>query len=170
MTKIIIIFDDILEKLSRWGLIFSLFVILLFSVISIVLRWSGESVMWIDPMVRHLVFLSAFLGGSLATSKNVHIRIDIVTKLLEMSGSKTLKWLHANIVSLFCLITTITLMITSYQFFTIEQEFGAPSFLDIHSSWLVAIIPFGMGLIALRFLNVLLLGILNGDSREHHRL
>lgn len=167
MTKAILFFDDILEKISRWGLVFSLLTILLLAVISIVLRWLGSSVMWIEPLTRHMVFLSSFLGGSLATSKNVHIRVDLLSKLVEMSNSKTLKWIHHNLVSLFCLVTCVALMLASYDFFVVEKEYGAPSFLNIHSSWLVGIIPFGMGLISLRFLNQFLLGLVRGGNSEH---
>lgn len=167
MTKIITVFDSILERISRWGLVISLFAILGFAVTAIVLRWMGSSVMWLDPLTRHLVFLSAFLGGSLATSKNVHIRVDLLTKLVEMSNSKPLKWVHHNLLALFSFVVCVALAKASYDFFIVEKEYGAPAFLDIHSAYLVAIIPGGMGLIALRFLNQLLLGLVHGEHRDH---
>lgn len=170
MERVIQGFDDILEKISRWGIILSLYVILGFAVLSIVLRWLGMSLSWIEPMIRHTVFLSAFLGGSLATSKNVHIKVDLLTKVVEASSSKVLHWLHRNLVVTFCLIVTIVLTKSSYDFFLVEKEFGNQAFLGLHSSALVAIIPFGMGLISLRFFNQLLLGLLKGDAREHHRV
>jgi TRAP-type C4-dicarboxylate transport system permease small subunit len=61
-------------------------------------------------------------------------------------------------------------MKSGYDFFVVEKEFGAPSFLGIHSAYLVGIIPFGMGLISLRFFNRLIIGLLQGDTREPHRL
>jgi len=165
MTKIIKSFDNFLERISRWGLILCLFLILFLAVTSIVLRWFGESLMWLEPLVRHLVFLSSFLGGSLATSKNVHIRVDLLTKIIEKSQSKVVKWLHHNLVIFFCFVTTAVLVKASYDFFIVEKEYGAPAFLEIHSSYLVAIIPFGLGLISLRFLNQLLLGSNNGENK-----
>lgn len=170
MEKIIHAFDDVLEKISRWGIIGCLYVILSFAVLSIVLRWLGMSPSWLEPMIRHVVFLSAFFGGSLATSKNVHIKVDVLTKVVENSHSKILQWLHRNLVSFFCLVVTSVLMKSAYDFFLVEREFGNHAFLGIHSSWLVGIIPFGMGLIALRFLNQLILGLMKGDAREHHRV
>lgn len=170
MGKFIQIFDGALEKFSRWGIVSSFFTILSLAVLSIVLRWMGKSPLWLEPLVRHLVFLSAFLGGSLATSKGVHIKVDILTHLVEGSKSKALHWFHRNIISLFCLITTVILTKAAWDFFLVEKEFGAPSFLSIHSAYLVGIIPFGMGLIALRFLNQLLLGLFFGESREPHRV
>ncbi len=170
MEKIVQMFDDILEKFSRWGIIFCLYVILGFAVLSIVLRWLGMSPSWIEPMIRHVVFLSAFLGGSLATSKNVHIKVDLLTKVVEASSSKILHWLHRNLVAVFCLVVTIVLTKSSYDFFLVEKEFGNAAFLGLHSSVLVAIIPLGMGLISLRFFNQLILGLIKGEAREHHRV
>ncbi len=170
MNKAFRAFDHFLERLSRWAIVSCLFGILIFAVFAIVLRWFGKSNMWIEPMVRHLVFLSAFLGGSLATGKNVHIRVDLFTKLVEMSRSKIIHWLHRNIVSVFCFVTCAALTKAGWDFYLVEKEFGSSSFLNIHSSYLVAIIPFGMGLIALRFFNQLILGLFNGVSFEHNSL
>jgi TRAP-type C4-dicarboxylate transport system permease small subunit len=170
MVKFIQVFDDVLERFSRISLVACLFVILGMAVASIVLRWLGMSPQWIEPLIRHLVFLSAFLGGSLATSKNAHIKVDLLTKVVEASSSKVLHWLHRNLVSLFCLVTTAILTKASWDFFLVEKEFGAPAFLDIHSAYLVGIIPFGMGLISIRFLNLFLLGLITGGSNEPHRL
>lgn len=170
MVRIVSGIDSCLEKLSRWGLITSLLVILGLSVLSIILRWLGMSPLWLEPLVRHLVFLSAFLGGSLATSKGVHIKVDILTYLVERSRSKILHWLHRNLIAFFCFLTGLALMKSGWDFFLIEKEFGAPAFLEIHSAYLVGIIPFGMGLIALRFLNKFLIGLMQGDSSEPHRL
>ncbi|HXH29800.1 MAG TPA: TRAP transporter small permease [Bacteriovoracaceae bacterium] len=170
MKKLILAFDGVLESLSKWGLVSSFFVILALSVSSIVLRWLGQSPGWLDPLVRYLVFICAFLGGSLATSRGVHIRVDLFTKLVEASDSKALHWIQRNLVALFCLVTTVVLTKASWDFFLVEKEFGAPSFLHIHSSNLVAIIPLGIGLIALRFFNQLILGLYTGESREPDRV
>lgn len=170
MEKLIVGFDNLLEKFSRWGLITCLFLILGLAVISIVLRWMGSSPMWIEPFIRHVVFLSAFLGGSLATSKDVHIKVDLLTHLIQHSHSKIIKWLHRNVVALFCFITCVALTKASWDFYVVEKEFGAPAFLEIHSAYLVGIIPFGMGLISIRFLNRLIIGLFHGETREHHRV
>lgn len=170
MERIITLFDLALEKFSRWGLILALFLILGLAVLALVLRWMGVSPLWIEPFIRHMVFLSAFLGGSLATSKGVHIKVDVLTHLLERSSSRILHWLHRNLISLFCLIVCLVLMKASYDFYIVEKEYGAPAFLNIHSAWLVGIVPFGMSLISLRFLNRLLLGLFQVGTIEHHRL
>ncbi len=170
MLKLVSLFDDVLEKLSRWGIVVTFFCILVLSVMAIVLRWMGQSLLWLEPLVRHLVFICAFLGGSLATSRNVHIKVDILTKLVERSSSKALHWIHRNLVAVFCLLVTAVLTKASWDFYLVEKEFGAPSFLHIHSSVLVGIIPAGLGLIALRFLNQLILGLFTGEIREPDRV
>lgn len=157
-------FDGVLERISRYGLVSCLFLILGLSVLAIILRWLGHSLMWIEPLARHLVFLSAFFGGSLATSQNVHIKVDLFTKLVERSSSHVVHWLHRNIISLFCLVVCLFLVKSGWDFYLVEKEFGSPGFLEIHSATLVAIIPFGMGLIALRFLNQLLIGMKPGGK------
>lgn len=157
-------FDEWLERISRYGLIGCLLMILGLSVLAIILRWMGSSLMWVEPLVRHLVFLSAFLGGSIATSKNVHIRVDLLTKLVEHSRSRILLWIHRNLVSLFCLIVCLVLMKSGWDFYKMEKEFGSPGFLHIHSAYLVGIIPFGIGLITLRFFNQLLNGLVQGGE------
>lgn len=166
--KVIHVFDDVLEKFSRWGIVVALFTILSLSVLAIVLRWMGSSLMWIEPLVRHLVFLSAFLGGSLATSKGVHIKVDLLTHLVDRSESKILKWLHHNLVLIFCFVVCVVLTKSAWDFYLVEKEFGTEAFLGLNSSVLVGIIPFGMGLIALRFFNKLVLGLMMGEVREHH--
>lgn len=170
MIKAIAFIDELLDRFSRFGLIGCLALILGLSVAGIVFRWFGTSLMWIDPLVRHLVFLSAFMGGSVATSKQVHIRVDLLTKIVEMSRSKIIHWVHRNLISLFGFLVCLGLMKSGWDFFLVEKEFGATGFLEIHSAVWVFIIPFGMGLITLRFLNQLLIGLFVEESREPHRL
>jgi TRAP-type C4-dicarboxylate transport system permease small subunit len=162
--KVFVAFDEILDRFSRYGLIGCLFIILGLTVFAIVLRWLGSSMMWIEPLVRHLVFLSAFLGGSVATSKHVHIKVDLLTKLIELTRSKVILWIHKNLISLFCFVVCLVLAKSGWDFYLVEREFGAPGFLHLHSSLLVGIIPFGMGLITLRFFNQLMIGIVHGGD------
>lgn len=166
--RIVQLFDDVLERFSRWGLISCLFGILSLAVAAIFFRWGGKSFMWLEPFVRHLVFLSAFLGGSLATKKGVHIKVDILTILVEKSNSKIIMWVHRNLISLFCVLTLAALLKSSWDFYLTEKEFGSPTFFHLHSSVLVGIIPFGIGLILLRFINQLILGVTGVQSEPHH--
>lgn len=168
--KFIRAFDNILESLSRGGLILGFASILILSVGSIVLRWLGLSLLWIDPLTRHLVFCCAFFGGSLATKAGVHIRIDVVSKLIERVDSPKLSYVYQLLLLLFSFVVCSVLTLASWEFYLSEKEFGSPDFLGIHSSILVGIIFLGTGLIALRFLNQIALAIFSGDKIEHARL
>lgn len=168
--KFIRAFDNILESLSRGGLILGFASILILFVGSIVLRWLGSSLLWIDPLTRHLVFCCAFFGGSLATKAGVHIRIDVVSKLIERVDSPKLSYVYQLLLLLFSFVVCSVLTLASWEFYLSEKEFGSPDFLGIHSSILVGIIFLGTGLIALRFLNQIALAIFSGDKIEHARL
>ncbi len=164
MIKLVQLFDELLEKISRSGLVICLLATLFLALSSIVLRWLGSSLNWIDPLVRHLVFISAFFGGSIATKSNQHIKVDLLTKIIEWADSKIVSWLHRNLISFFCFVIAIVLVKSGWDFYIVEKEFGNTSFLGIHSSVMVGIIPMGMGLISLRFLNQLILGTLGGNK------
>ncbi len=149
--------DNLIDKISFYGIVTAVVLMLLLTVLNIVLRWFNVSIHWIDPFVRHLVFLSAFLGGSLATGKDNHIRIDLASKILEGLNKPLLKiWIERSIY-LVTLIATVLLAKAGLDFTKIELEFGKEVFLSLHSGVMAAIIPFGMGLISLRYLLRLLL-------------
>ena len=83
--------DIFLDKSAFAIMALSLFFMLFLPLFNIVARWFGQSILWIDPLVRHLVFLSAFMGGVLATGKGNHIKLDLVSRALEGLHKKRLK-------------------------------------------------------------------------------
>ena len=156
MVKIFKKIDHLVESIANAGLVICVSGMLFFGLATIVLRWIGQSVLWMDPLVRHLVFLSAFLGGALATGKKQHIAIDVLGKYLE--GKKLTKYqkqLH-GILGLFCTLILGWLAYGSIAFVKDTYEFEGIVFLGIHRSVLVAIIPFGLGLMMLRFFYIFL--------------
>ena len=70
---------------------------LLLSVINIFLRWGEMTPYWVEPLVRHLVFLSAPLGGVIATGRRNHIGIDILQRWLEGSENKMIQKLFIEL-------------------------------------------------------------------------
>lgn len=163
-------FDDLLETLSRRALFLGFGAILFLSVGSIFLRWFGSSLLWVDPLTRHLVFACAFLGGSLATKAGVHIRIDLVSKLISRIESATMGRIYRVLILGFSFAVCVVLTKASWDFFLSEKEYGSPDFLGIHSSYLVGIIFVGTGLIALRFFNQIIFALFSGEDLEHHPL
>ena len=65
------ILDYALEKIAFYILGTCLFGMLFFTLFNIVARWFGMSFLWIDPLVRHMVFLSAFMGAVMATGREI---------------------------------------------------------------------------------------------------
>ena len=143
--------DNGIEKVSSYGLVVAVVLMLFFSCLSIVLRWFNTNFLWLDPFVRHMVFIATFLGGVLATGKRTHIGIDILGKYLE--NHKNYFWLGIiqQVISLISFLTLIGLVYACYIFAQSEFEFGQISFWGIHTGFLVSIIPVGFGLIAYRF-------------------
>ena len=152
--------------MSSYGLIFSVFAMLSISVISIVLRWFSISIHWMEPFVRHLVFLSTFLGGVLATGRGTHIGIDIISKYLEAKKlDRYAIWVN-RIIALGSLLTLVWLTTSSLEFMQVELKYGKPVFWGISSGVLVGIIPFGFILIAYRFLFLLISSFASTDSYD----
>ncbi|MBT7610335.1 MAG: TRAP transporter small permease [Bacteriovoracaceae bacterium] len=151
MKGILKAIDEIIEKLSSYVLIFSVFSMLLISVLSIILRWFSISIHWTEPFVRHLVFLATFLGGVLATGRGTHIGIDIVGKYLESKNLEHYSLWITRIIALASFLTLVWLTVSAKAFMDVELKYGKPVFWGISSGFLVGIIPFGFSIIAYRF-------------------
>lgn len=145
-------FDSLLSIL----IYVSLGIIILASMTSIILRWCEISLLWIDPLVRHLVFVLTFFGGAVALGDNQHIKIDLVNNFLEKKNKTQIKKWVELAQSLVVLVGLLVLFYASYQFLLVEIEYGKEEFLGLHSSTLIGILPFGFTLMVLKCL--LLLG------------
>lgn len=149
--------DKGLEKLATYLLVFCVLAMLSFSSLSIVVRWFQHNITWIDPFVRHLVFISTFLGGIIATGQGTHIGIDIVGKFVESRGWHSAKNLISKIIMIASIVVLAWLIKSGIDFTRVEMEFSKEEFWGIQSGYLVMIIPVGLALLALRFFLVLLL-------------
>lgn len=150
--KVMRTLDEGIDKFALYGLVVCIWGMLLLSLGTIVLRWFQITFLWVDPLVRHLVFLSAFLGGVLATGRRLHIGIDIINKILEKKGKLKLFRSFSRIVDLVCAGTLIWLAVGSVQFVKDTFAYEGVVFLGIHSGFLVSIIPVGLALMAYRYL------------------
>lgn len=157
--------DSFIESFASWFLIFAVSGMLSLAILNIVLRWFSVTILWVEPLIRHLVFLSAFMGGTLATGRKTHIGIDILGKYFE---SKNMMDAHRWVGRVIAIVSTITLIVlvkAGMDFVSVEAQYGKEAFLGIHSKYLVAIIPFGMSLIAYRFF-YLFMNSWSGDSND----
>jgi len=144
--------DSFFEAISKWGVLITVILMLGLSLSSIILRWTGYSFHWIDPLVRHLVLIAAFFGGSLATGMKQNIKIDLMSRYLENKKLPKLKYYLDQSVTFFSLVIVGFMAKASWNFYKDELEYGKKVFFGIHSSSLVAIIPVGFILIAIRLL------------------
>ncbi len=122
-----------------------------FSLATIILRFFQLNYPWFESLVRHLVLLSAFLGGVIATGKGTHIGIDVISKYLESKNLDRPRIFLARLIQIASIFTTCWLMKASIEFTKVELEFGKEEFLGLTSGHLVSIIPIGFALIAIRF-------------------
>ena len=146
MTKVAEVFDSIIKK----TIVAVVFLMLGLSVLGIVLRWFQLPLNWIEPLVRHLVFLSAFLGATLATASGRHISIEILAKYFEASRDFSKLKVLTKFVNVITIFALVFLMKSGYDFFLVEKEYGSKIFFGLHSSSMVFIIPLGFALILIR--------------------
>lgn len=102
---------------------------------------------WSEPLVRLLVLWTAFLGASLVTGENKHIKIDILSDLLPR------RWLPVRelVLSVACMVVTGLMVEASMGYIRMEMTFGGPLFLGI-PTWLgQLILPVGFSLLFFRF-------------------
>lgn len=149
--------DNIVEKIATWLLVICVMSMLLFSSLSIVARWFHHNITWIDPFVRHLVFIGTFLGGVVATGKGTHIGIDIVGKFVESKGWHSAKAAISRIIMVSSMFVLIWLIKSGVDFTRVEMEFSKEEFWGIGSGYLVMIIPVGLAFLLVRFFLVFLL-------------
>jgi TRAP-type C4-dicarboxylate transport system permease small subunit len=142
--------DEVLHNILYWALLVSILSILFLSSLNIILRWLEMALMWADPVVRHLVFITAFLGAAYATGRNQHIRVDLLARFLE-SYRPELRAQIDRVISFITCGICFWLAHSGYQFALMEYEFGNIAFLGIKTATMVMIIPLGMSLIGLRF-------------------
>jgi TRAP-type C4-dicarboxylate transport system permease small subunit len=158
-------FDQKIEKFVGWVLLISVTMMFSLSVLNIILRWLNTNLSWIEPLVRHLVFLATFLGGVIATGRGSHIGIDILGRWCEATKKLRLFLWIQRVCAATSFLTVLWLIKSSLDFMKMELEFGKPVFWGITSGQLVSIIPIGFSFIAIRFLIVL---ILSADPEKSH--
>jgi len=76
--------SNALSWIERSLLVLMLAVITLLAFLQVILRnVFSEGILWADPLLRHMVLWMGFLGASLATQKEKHITIDLMTRFFR---------------------------------------------------------------------------------------
>jgi TRAP-type C4-dicarboxylate transport system permease small subunit len=119
------------------------------SFLQIILRnFFATGLLWIEPMLRHMVLWVGLLGASLATREDKHLMIDLVSGHLAARTHHTLKIL----ISLLCAGVCFYLIPPSLRFIQ-EEKLVGKSLLPWFPLWgSQLIIPFALGVMGMRFL------------------
>jgi TRAP-type C4-dicarboxylate transport system permease small subunit len=160
LIKILRWIDKAIGRLEGWLIVAFLSTMVTLTFLHVVLRalyrhghmgWAntlGGQLDWSEPLVRLLVLWTAFLGASLITGENKHIKIDILSDLLPP------RWLPLRelVLSLACMVVTGLMVRASTAYIRMEMTFGAPLFLGIPTWVGQFILPAGFSLLLFRFL------------------
>ena len=146
-------------RLEGWIIITFLWLMVIFTFIQVCLRglythghiqWANilmGHIDWTEPFVRLLVLWLTFLGASLLTGENKHIKIDLFSTILPP------KWLPVRelILSIVCVLISGIMLFVCVGYVKIEMQFGGAMFLHL-PNWIGGLIlPVGFALILFRF-------------------
>lgn len=152
--------DRVLEKIEGWLIVLFLGMMVTLTFLNVILRalythaqaqWANlilGHVDWAEPMARLLVLWVTFLGASLLTGDNKHIKIDLMPEVLPS------KWIPLRdlILSIACVVVCALMVQASLGYLFLEIEFGGILFLNIPTWVGQLILPLGFSLILFRFL------------------
>ena len=152
--------DRAVARFEGWLLILFLSLMVSLTFLQVILRslfihahvgWANDlmgSLDWAEPFVRLLVLWVTFLGASLVTGENKHIKIDLLTQIIPASWLPVLNVL----LSLAGALVTALMLKASLFYVGTEMSFGGNLFLNV-PNWIgQLILPAGFLLMCFRFL------------------
>jgi TRAP-type C4-dicarboxylate transport system permease small subunit len=105
-------------------------------------------ILWGDALVRVLVLWVTFIGATIASRHDEHIRIDLLARFLSARRSA----LVARARSLFTAIVAGIFAWYSLQFVMLDYQDGIIAFASVPAWMCEAVMPFGAALIGVRYL------------------
>lgn len=150
--KILRTLDTAVLLVERSLVITLVTVMLLLAFTQVILRnYFSMGILWADPFLRHLVLWIAFLGASLATQREKHISIDLITRYVSSATTNLIR----IITNLFACIVSYMLAQAGWTFVQAEMESQTVLLtigtMEFPSWWFQLIIPAGFGLLSFRF-------------------
>lgn len=134
--------------LERSAVVVSFAALLLLGLLQIILRnVFASGLLGTDELLRHLVLWLGFLGASLATREQRHLRIDILARVLPTRYQPGLDC----VINLLALAGCVLLAQAAWTF--VHEEYRAGTMLTAGvAAWIAqSIIPLGFCLMASRF-------------------
>jgi TRAP-type C4-dicarboxylate transport system permease small subunit len=151
--------DQALARFEGWLIVLFLWQMVGFTFLQVLLRglythghlgWANNlmgHLEWSEPMVRLFVLWLTFLGASLVTRENKHIKIDLFTAVLP------LHWLRIRdlILAVASVLIAAIMFKVCLDYTRLEKEFGSTLFLNL-PAWIgQLILPIGFASIMFRF-------------------
>jgi TRAP-type C4-dicarboxylate transport system permease small subunit len=151
--------DRLFARIEGWFIILFLWVMVILTFLQVFLRslythanleWANTLMGymdWSEPLVRLLVLWVSFLGASLLTQENKHIKIDLFSTLLPA------RWLPLRefILSLVCTFIAAVMCWVCIRYLRVEMDFGGQLFATLPNWVGQLILPVGFGVILFRF-------------------
>ncbi|MFP3912301.1 MAG: TRAP transporter small permease [Desulfobacteraceae bacterium] len=167
--------DHLLAGIEGWFIMIMVWLMVILTFVQVCLRglythaqvgWANQAMGhldWTQPLVRLLVLWLTFLGASLLTRDNKHIRIDLLYSLLPA------KWLPLReaLLSAVCACICGVMVIVCAGYVRMEMTFGGTLFWNLPNWIAQLILPIGFLLLVFRFLVKALnqgLGIFKGTA------
>ncbi|MCB1685384.1 MAG: TRAP transporter small permease [Pseudomonadales bacterium] len=107
-----------------------------------------SGVLWGDSLVRVLVLWVTFVGATIASRNDEHIRMDLLSRFIKPGFEEVLRRFR----SLFTSIIAAVFAWYSLQFVLLDYEDGVIAFAGIPAWVCESVMPFGGALISLRYL------------------
>lgn len=142
--------EAVVSNSESWLLSLWLLSMLVFGTIQVLLRNFFDSGMdWSDMMVRSLVLWVGFTGASLATRRDRHINIEIISRLITAKGFSKFRIVYVRLVSL---IISVLLLKASITYIFLEAENEMTAFLGVPTWIIFIIVPVSLFLMSARIL------------------
>lgn len=147
--KSLFFINRLVAHLENFLLTIMLLSMLFLAFIQVILRDFFDSGLgWSDVLVRYMVLWIGFMGASLATKDDRHLRIDAFNKILP---PKLIPFVEMFI-SFSCIVVGSFLTHAAYEFVLSEQMGGKALFGGSFQAWyLLTIMPIGFGMITFRY-------------------
>ncbi len=141
-------FNQTIHLLEDSLLITLLVSMILLSSGQIVLRnFFDVGIIWIDPLLRVLVLWTALIGATVASRKNKHIRIDLISRVFSKKAHLVIQVFVGFFTAAVCAIIAWF----GAQWVLMDYQDRLKGFADVPSWMLEIIIPVAFGLIAIRY-------------------
>jgi TRAP-type C4-dicarboxylate transport system permease small subunit len=159
ILKIFTAFNQVLLKIEKTLIVLFLSLMIILTFAQILLRafygyghlvWANNllgQIDWSGPLVRLLVLWLSFLGASLVSEENKHIKMDLISGFLPAA----LQPWRELLLSLTCIFISAVMTYASFTYLKIDIGLGSTTFLGL-PNWLgEVILPLGFLLILFKF-------------------